>query len=234
MKSTIAQKLHNYTSETIESNRKTSTSNLTTDKKESGPKPEQPTKSAVPVDLHLAKSHRAGRYAATRHNISTKHTPITIPKPNTSVDFGPLPRRQCDPPRLAEPPSKMTATAQRCDSEDIEEDELEYDMWDGQFDFVGPQVISRVHNGSRNGSDGIEDLFSGNPLTPHLSNGVNGSKRTPAHMWCDNLTDQVIWLFSFFFGVWICWEIGEILSIRFCDEIAVFFRVNVIFRVRTL
>ncbi|VVD03250.1 unnamed protein product [Leptidea sinapis] len=77
------------------------------------------------------------------------------------------------------------------DSIDVEDSlELEYDMWDGQFDFVGPQetpVRPRIT------SDGslIEDLFTGSPLTPHLSTGLNGGKKTAAHLWCDNLSDQV-------------------------------------------
>ncbi|CAF4822010.1 unnamed protein product [Pieris macdunnoughi] len=77
------------------------------------------------------------------------------------------------------------------ESIDVEESlELEYDMWDGQFDFVGPQD---PHLRPRITSDTslTEDLFTGGPLTPHLSNGLNGGKKTPAHQWCDNLSDQV-------------------------------------------
>ncbi|KAI5637135.1 FIP domain-containing protein [Phthorimaea operculella] len=79
------------------------------------------------------------------------------------------------------------------DSIDVEDSlELEYDMWDGQFDFVGPQgpppeVRSRITSDTSL----TEDLFTGSPLTPHLTNGVNGGKKTAAHQWCDNLTDQV-------------------------------------------
>ncbi|XP_063623553.1 rab11 family-interacting protein 4A isoform X4 [Cydia splendana] len=70
--------------------------------------------------------------------------------------------------------------------------ELEYDMWDGQFDFVGPQgpppeTRSRIFSDS----SVTEDLFTGSPLTPHLTNGLNGGKKTAAHQWCDNLSDQV-------------------------------------------
>ncbi|CAH2090958.1 unnamed protein product [Euphydryas editha] len=68
--------------------------------------------------------------------------------------------------------------------------ELEYDMWDGQFDFVGPQdppVRGRITSDN----SVTEDLFTGGPLTPHLSNGLNGGKKTAAHQWCDNLSDQV-------------------------------------------
>lgn len=70
--------------------------------------------------------------------------------------------------------------------------ELEYDMWDGQFDFVGPQGPPPEPR-SRITSDVsvTEDLFTGTPLTPHLTNGVNGGKKTAAHQWCDNLSDQV-------------------------------------------
>ncbi|CAB3220586.1 unnamed protein product [Arctia plantaginis] len=70
--------------------------------------------------------------------------------------------------------------------------ELEYDMWDGQFDFVGPQgppPESRLRITSDTSL--TEDLFTGGPLTPHLTNGLNGGKKTAAHLWCDNLSDQV-------------------------------------------
>lgn len=90
--------------------------------------------------------------------------------------------------------------------------ELEYDMWDGQFDFVGPQGPPPEPRG-RIASDTsiIEDLFTGSPLTPHLTNGANGGKKTAAHQWCDNLSDQVsiislCFVFFFFFlleGLWI-------------------------------
>lgn len=75
--------------------------------------------------------------------------------------------------------------------------ELEYDMWDGQFDFVGPQGPP-PDTRTRITSDASlpEDLFTGGPLTPHITNGLNGSKKTPAHQWCDNLSDQVRTVFS--------------------------------------
>lgn len=70
--------------------------------------------------------------------------------------------------------------------------ELEYDMWDGQFDFVGPQgPPPEVRNRITSDASLTEDLFTGGPLTPHLSNGLNGGKKTAAHQWCDNLSDQV-------------------------------------------
>ncbi|KPI97257.1 Rab11 family-interacting protein 3 [Papilio xuthus] len=70
--------------------------------------------------------------------------------------------------------------------------DLEYDMWDGQFDFVGPQGPPPVTRGRITSDISItEDLFTGTPLTPHLTNGVNGGKKTAAHQWCDNLSDQV-------------------------------------------
>ncbi|GBP54274.1 hypothetical protein EVAR_36490_1 [Eumeta japonica] len=78
------------------------------------------------------------------------------------------------------------------DSLEVEESlELEYDMWDGQFDFVGPQEPTAGLR-ERVTSDGslTEDLFTGGPLTPHLTNGLNGGKKTAAHQWCDNLSDQ--------------------------------------------
>ncbi|CAG9088592.1 unnamed protein product [Plutella xylostella] len=68
--------------------------------------------------------------------------------------------------------------------------ELEYDMWDGQFDFVGPQEApSPPARASPPPSP--DQLFTGEPLAPHLGNGLNGGKKTPAHQWCDNLSDQV-------------------------------------------
>ncbi|CAH0761300.1 unnamed protein product [Diatraea saccharalis] len=74
---------------------------------------------------------------------------------------------------------------------DVEDSlELEYDMWDGQFDFVGPQdppIRPRITSDA----SVTEDLFTGSPLTPHLTNGLNGGKKTAAHQWCDNLSDQV-------------------------------------------
>lgn len=69
--------------------------------------------------------------------------------------------------------------------------ELEYDMWDGQFDFVGPQSPSVPRGRITSDASLIEDLFTGEPLTPHLTNGNNGGKKTAAHQWCDNFLDQV-------------------------------------------
>lgn len=70
--------------------------------------------------------------------------------------------------------------------------ELEYDMWDGQFDFVGPQgPPPEVRGRITSDASLTEDLFTGGPLTPHLANGLNGGKKTAAHQWCDNLSDQV-------------------------------------------
>ncbi|CAH2039459.1 unnamed protein product, partial [Iphiclides podalirius] len=69
--------------------------------------------------------------------------------------------------------------------------DLEYDMWDGQFDFVGPQGPPPLRGRIISDVSLTEDLFTGAPLTPHLTNGVNGGKKTAAHQWCDNLSDQV-------------------------------------------
>ncbi|CAH0398841.1 unnamed protein product [Chilo suppressalis] len=69
--------------------------------------------------------------------------------------------------------------------------ELEYDMWDGQFDFVGPQDPPILRPRITSDTSLTEELFSGSPVTPHLSNGLNGGKKTAAHQWCDNLTDQL-------------------------------------------
>ncbi|OWR55534.1 hypothetical protein KGM_213560 [Danaus plexippus plexippus] len=77
------------------------------------------------------------------------------------------------------------------ESIDVEDSlELEYDMWDGQFDFVGPQETP-IRDRITSDTSVPEDLFTGGPLTPHLTNGVNGGKKTPAHQWCDNLSDQL-------------------------------------------
>ncbi|KAM3966183.1 rab11 family-interacting protein nuf isoform 3-T3 [Aphomia sociella] len=73
--------------------------------------------------------------------------------------------------------------------------ELEYDMWDGQFDFVGPQGPPPGARGRVTSDASLtEDLFTGGPLTPHMNNGMNGGKKTAAHQWCDNLSDQVLLL----------------------------------------
>ncbi|XP_068618438.1 rab11 family-interacting protein 4A-like isoform X4 [Battus philenor] len=79
------------------------------------------------------------------------------------------------------------------DSIEVEDSlDLEYDMWDGQFDFVGPQGPPPVTRNRITSDLSItEDLFTGAPLTPHLTNGANGGKKTAAHQWCDNLSDQV-------------------------------------------
>lgn len=56
--------------------------------------------------------------------------------------------------------------------------ELDYDMWQGQFEFVGvtdrnvsPQGLLR--------------------LPPYLPSGSNGVKKSSAHQWCENVSDQV-------------------------------------------
>lgn len=59
--------------------------------------------------------------------------------------------------------------------------ELDYDLWEGQFEFVGPT------------DDNCEPQGLLKP-PPFLPNGTNGVKKTAAHRWCENVSDQVSWL----------------------------------------
>lgn len=66
-------------------------------------------------------------------------------------------------------------------SDDIEMDlpELDYDMWEGQFEFVGPTDNRNV---------------IGHGLlkpTPYLPSNTNGVKKSAAHQWCDDVSGQV-------------------------------------------
>lgn len=56
--------------------------------------------------------------------------------------------------------------------------ELDYDLWEGQFEFVGPN------------DDNCQPQGLLKP-PPFLPNGTNGAKKTAAHRWCENVTDQV-------------------------------------------
>lgn len=60
--------------------------------------------------------------------------------------------------------------------------ELDYDLWEGQFEFVGPNSGNCESQGLSRG------LLK---PTPFLTNGTNGSKKSAAHQWCENVTDQV-------------------------------------------
>ena len=56
--------------------------------------------------------------------------------------------------------------------------ELDYDMWEGQFEFIGPS----------DGNFTPQGLLRPPPYLPHS---VNGIKKSPAHQWCEEVTDQV-------------------------------------------
>lgn len=56
---------------------------------------------------------------------------------------------------------------------------LDYDMWEGQFEFVGPdEMVCSPHG-----------LLK---PPPHLPANVNGSRKNAAHVWCDEVNDKVI------------------------------------------
>jgi hypothetical protein len=67
------------------------------------------------------------------------------------------------------------------------EQELALDLWEGQFEFVGEGY----------GGDGLGDggvcVRGGAPvhITPPPRLGSNGVKKTEAHLWCEDLTEQV-------------------------------------------
>lgn len=66
--------------------------------------------------------------------------------------------------------------------------EMDYDMWEGQFEFVGPTEPSRVGHG----------LLKPAPFLP---SGTNGVKKSVAHVWCEDVSGKVtIAIFKLFFG----------------------------------
>nr|CAD7452975.1 unnamed protein product [Timema tahoe] len=69
-------------------------------------------------------------------------------------------------------------------SEDGEQ-ELDLDLWEGQFEFVG----------SGWGEEGVGEEGQGATPPPyhtsHLAHQLNGVKKSPAHVWCEDLTEQV-------------------------------------------
>jgi hypothetical protein len=72
------------------------------------------------------------------------------------------------------------------DEEDIAlEQELALDLWQGQFEFVGEDY----------GGDGGVCIYGGGGgpvhITPPPRLGSNGIKKTDAHAWCEDLTEQV-------------------------------------------
>nr|CAD7437565.1 unnamed protein product [Timema bartmani] len=68
-------------------------------------------------------------------------------------------------------------------SEDGEQ-ELDLDLWEGQFEFVG----------SSWGEEGVGEEGQGATPPPyhtsHLAHQLNGVKKSPAHVWCEDLTEQ--------------------------------------------
>jgi hypothetical protein len=66
------------------------------------------------------------------------------------------------------------------------EQELTLDLWQGQFEFVGEDY----------GGDGVCIYGGGGGtgtvhITPPPRLGSNGMKKTEAHAWCEDLTEQV-------------------------------------------
>lgn len=59
--------------------------------------------------------------------------------------------------------------------------DLDYDMWEGQFEFVGPSEDT-VLTGR-----GLQIITS----SPHMSPRTNGIKKNRAHEWCDDLSNNV-------------------------------------------
>nr|CAD7569999.1 unnamed protein product [Timema californicum] len=68
-------------------------------------------------------------------------------------------------------------------SEDGEQ-ELDLDLWEGQFEFVGSGW------GEEEGQGATPPPYH----TPHLAHQLNGVKKSPAHVWCEDLTEQVTFL----------------------------------------
>lgn len=58
--------------------------------------------------------------------------------------------------------------------------DLDFDMWEGQFEFVGPS----------NNNISVEDLKIIVP-TPHLNVNTNGTKKNAAHTWCKDVSGNV-------------------------------------------
>ena len=65
------------------------------------------------------------------------------------------------------------------DEEDSQE--LALDLWEGQFEFVG-----EGYGGDGVGGGGLTRI-----VTPPPRLGSNGVRKTEAHLWCEDLTEQV-------------------------------------------
>lgn len=58
--------------------------------------------------------------------------------------------------------------------------DLDYDMWEGQFEFLGPSAETiQLHP--------PQGLLR---PAPHMPATTNGVRKNPAHVWCDEITDQ--------------------------------------------
>ena len=94
------------------------------------------------------------------------------------------------------------------DEESGVEQELALDLWEGQFEFVGEGYGGDGVGGgledsgvcTRGGGGGLTRV-----VTPPPRLGSNGVRKTEAHLWCEDLTEQVSvticmesWLIKFF------------------------------------
>ena len=70
--------------------------------------------------------------------------------------------------------------------------ELALDLWQGQFEFVGEGYGG---DGVGDGGVCIHDDGGGGGGVIHVTSsprpGTNGVKKTEAHLWCEDLTEQV-------------------------------------------
>jgi len=68
--------------------------------------------------------------------------------------------------------------------------ELALDLWQGQFEFVG-----EGYGGVGVGDEGVCIHGGGGGGVMHVTSpprlGCNGVKKTEAHLWCEDLTEQV-------------------------------------------
>ena len=70
--------------------------------------------------------------------------------------------------------------------EGVAEQELALDLWQGQFEFVG-----EGYGGDGVGDGGVCIYGGGIHMTSPPRLGSNGVKKTEAHLWCEDLTEQV-------------------------------------------